>query len=71
LTSGLFLGFAGLAFAAGLAFEDVDRDKDGRISQQEASAVEGLDFSRLDTNADGWLTRSEYEIAKGSGAPQE
>jgi hypothetical protein len=51
---------------------DARRGKErDRVAVGKASAVEGLDFSRLDTNADGWLTRSEYEIAKGSGAPQE
>ena len=43
------------------AFEDVDQNSDGLISQAEASAVEGLDFAALDTNKNGSLDREEYE----------
>lgn len=43
------------------AFEDVDQNSDGTISQAEASAVEGLDFAALDTNKNGSIDREEYE----------
>jgi hypothetical protein len=53
---------AGAALAQELpAFEEVDANSDGQISQQEAAAVEGLDFSTADTNQDGALSRDEYE----------
>jgi hypothetical protein len=58
-------GFAGAALAQGLpAFEDVDADGDGQISQQEAAAIEGLDFVAADTNQDGALSMEEYNAAQ-------
>lgn len=59
----LVLGFAGVALAQeGLpAFEEVDQNSDGLISQEEAAAVEGLDFVTADMNQDGAIDRSEYE----------
>jgi hypothetical protein len=56
------LGFAVAALAQELpAFEDIDQDSDGLISQAEASVVEGLDFASADTDQDGWLSREEYQ----------
>jgi len=50
------------AYAAGVpSFDDVDQNKDGAISQSEASKIEGLDFAALDTNKDGSLDREEYQ----------
>lgn len=69
-TVGLLLGVATVALAASPAFEDVDQNKDGRISQAEARTVEGLDFSKADKNGDGWLSRSEYQAAT-SGSMQQ
>lgn len=58
------LAFIGSAIAQEMpAFEDVDANGDGSISQQEAAAVEGLDFASHDTNQDGSLSREEYEAA--------
>lgn len=66
LISMLILGFAGSAVAQGLpAFEEVDANGDGQISEQEAAAVEGLDFASADANQDGALDRAEYEAASG------
>lgn len=55
---------AGLSVAA-LAqdrpeFDEVDANGDGMISQEEAGAVEGLDFARVDANKDGHIDREEY-----------
>jgi hypothetical protein len=56
------LGFSVAALAQELpAFEDIDQDSDGLISQAEASVVEGLDFASADTDQDGWLSREEYQ----------
>jgi hypothetical protein len=43
------------------AFEDVDANADGAISQEEAAAIEGFDFAAHDADQDGALTREEYE----------
>lgn len=58
------LGFSGAALAQGMpAFEEVDANADGGISQEEAQAIEGLDFATVDANQDGVLSREEYEAA--------
>ncbi|MBN1237956.1 MAG: hypothetical protein JXB36_05615 [Gammaproteobacteria bacterium] len=64
----LALGFAGTALAQAPSFEEVDANMDGSISQEEAAAVEGLDFATADTNQDGSLDQAEYEAASGGGA---
>jgi Ca2+-binding EF-hand superfamily protein len=54
--------FSLAAFAQELpAFEEVDQNSDGMISQTEASAVEQIDFAALDTNKNGSIDRQEYE----------
>lgn len=70
----MVFGLAGVAFAAGPAFEDVDKNADGMISEEELASVEGLDFAKVDANGDGQVSRSEYESAtehKGGEAPEE
>jgi len=58
----LLLGITGVAFAQDTpAFEEVDANSDGQISQEEAAAVEGLDFAARDADQDGSLSREEYE----------
>ncbi len=66
LISLLMLGFAGGALAQELpSFEEVDANGDGAISEQEAQAVEGLDFATADANQDGQLDRAEWAEASG------
>ena len=55
--------FSGIAMAAPPAFQDVDINKDGVITAEEAAQVEGLDLTVADTDGDGKLTMQEYEIA--------
>jgi hypothetical protein len=58
------LGFSVAALAQELpAFEDIDQNSDGMISEAEAGVVEGLDFASADTNQDGSLSREEYQQA--------
>jgi hypothetical protein len=60
---------AAMSFSLGVlaqelpTFEEVDQNSDGRISEMEASTIEGLDFSTTDTNQDGYLSREEYRQA--------
>lgn len=59
------IGFASAALAQGLPpFEEVDTNGDGQISQEEAAAIEGLDFATADTNQDGALSMEEYKAAQ-------
>lgn len=54
---------------------DVDTDKDGAISKQEASSNAGLSqvFDQADADADGKLTAEEYKafVSKNYGDPKK
>jgi Ca2+-binding EF-hand superfamily protein/sporulation protein YlmC with PRC-barrel domain len=64
--------------AARRSFEELDTDRDGRISRQEARSLRSLDrqWQSLDTDRDGQLNRSEFsafmpakdEPSSGAGA---
>lgn len=54
------------AFAA--TFDEVDMDKDGMISAEEAQAA-GIDVTTADANQDGALDQAEFDAAMG-GATQ-
>jgi hypothetical protein len=53
-------------------FEAADKNKDGSLSRQEASAIPGLDFAAADTNKNQSLDLSEYmaAIARFSPSPR-
>jgi hypothetical protein len=57
--------FAGPALAQAPAFEEVDTNMDGVIDQNEAAAVEGLDFAIADANQDGAIDQDEWSAATG------
>jgi hypothetical protein len=42
-------------------FEKLDSNRDGRISQAEASVDSNLVFSSADVNGDGYLDKSEWK----------
>jgi hypothetical protein len=53
------------------SFRKLDTNKDGRISQAEATADPSIVFSSADTNGDGYLDKDELKAAqKGSNVPQ-
>ena len=54
---------------AQLSFESVDTNKDGVITQNEALAVQGLDFASTDKDNNHSLSRQEYEAAMASRRP--
>lgn len=54
----------------GPTFDTLDTNRDGRISQAEASADANLMFSTADVNGDGYLDKSEFKNrAKDSTSP--
>lgn len=55
--------FASASFAAGPAFNELDKNRDGTLSKAEVASIDGLDFAKADTNKDGRLDRAEYEAA--------
>ena len=54
-------------------FDKLDTNRDGRISQAEASVDANLVFSSADTNGDGYLDKTEWKshekAEKGSTSP--
>ena len=56
-------------------WEEVDADKDGAISKQEASSNAGLAqiFDKADADVDGKLTADEYKafVSKNYGEPKK
>jgi Ca2+-binding EF-hand superfamily protein len=65
LASGI--AFAGEGEAQKTAFNDLDQNQDGVITQSEASADQELvaQFATADANQDGYLTPSEFEALEG------
>ena len=51
-------------------FDKLDTNRDGRISQAEASVDANIVFSSADTNGDGYLDKTEWKSQeKGSTTP--
>lgn len=55
---------------AQVTFDTADKDKDGKITRDEATAVPGLNFTSADTNADASLSRQEYQVAMAGAQPR-
>jgi hypothetical protein len=54
----------------GMSFDKLDTNRDGKISQAEASADANIVFSSADANGDGYLDKSEWKAReKGSTSP--
>jgi Ca2+-binding EF-hand superfamily protein len=51
-------------------FDTVDKDKDGKITREEATGVQGLNFSSADTNGDSSLSRQEFQTAMAGAQPR-
>jgi hypothetical protein len=61
---------AGSQRQAQVSFDTADKDKDGKITRDEASTVPGLNFTSADTNADASLSRQEYQVAMAGAQPR-
>jgi hypothetical protein len=56
--------------AAQVAFDTADKNKDGKITRDEAIEVPGLIFTSADVNADASLSRQEYQTAMAGAQPR-
>jgi len=67
LTAALFAATGAAAAEQKPTFESLDKNGDGKVSVQEASAHDGLfvAFKNLDGNKDGELTREEFARYQG------
>jgi hypothetical protein len=65
----LALGLSVSVVAEWPAYEDIDKNHDGKVDAVEAECVAGLDFLTADKNQDGVLSREEYAIATDAPAP--
>jgi hypothetical protein len=55
---------------AQVTFDTADKNKDGRVSREEASDVKGLNFSSADVNDDAALSRQEFQTAMAGVQPR-
>jgi hypothetical protein len=57
-------------YGASATFDSLDVNRDGKISQTEASADTTITFTTADANGDGYLDKSEWKNrAKGDTKP--
>jgi hypothetical protein len=58
---------------AGVSFESLDTDMDGRISKTEAAANDHVkkDFGRYDKNANGYIEKEEVSPPVDTTAPKQ
>jgi hypothetical protein len=55
---------------AQVTFETADRDRDGKITRNEARDVQGLNFTSADVNDDESLSRQEFQTAMAGVQPR-
>ena len=55
---------------AHVTFDAADKDKDGKITRDEATVVPGLNFTSADVNADASLSRQEFQTAMAGAQPR-
>jgi len=46
-----------------MAFDELDRNGDNRLSGREASRIDGFDFAVADRNRDGYISKPEFNVA--------
>jgi hypothetical protein len=56
-------------FAVQRSFDTADSNKDGVVSQQEASSVRNLDFAAADTDKNAALSPEEFQVAIADSLP--
>jgi Ca2+-binding EF-hand superfamily protein len=61
---------AGSSATAQMTFDTADKNKDGKISRDEANDIRGLNFSTADVNDDASLSRQEFQTAMAGVQPR-
>ncbi len=56
--------------SAQLTFDTADKNKDGKITREEATDVPNLNFTAADVNADASLSRQEFQTAMAGAQPR-
>ena len=56
--------------SAQVTFDTADKNKDGKITREEATVVPGLNFTSADVNADASLSRQEFQTAMAGVQPR-
>ena len=55
---------------AQVTFDTADKNKDGKVTREEATDVPGLNFTSADVNADASLSRQEFQTAMAGAQPR-
>jgi hypothetical protein len=60
----------GASATAQVTFDTADKNKDGKVSREEANDIRGLNFSTADVNDDAALSRQEFQTAMAGIQPR-
>jgi len=61
---------AGARATAQVTFDTADKNKDGKVSRDEATEIRGLNFTTADVNDDASLSRQEFQTAMAGVQPR-
>ena len=53
-----------------MTFETADKNKDGKITREEAMDVKVINFTTAGTNSDASLSRQEFQTAMAGSQPR-
>ena len=53
-----------------VTFDQTDKDRDGKVSAEEANDIDGFNFTAADANDDRWLSREEFRTAMAGSTPR-